>query len=149
MILSYQGVPQAASSLISILTEDPEDAEVAAELAVLTAIDQRGQPDPAGAWWQWWDLVVHDDSVAWLCAGLEREGVPSPVPDALRGRGTREGARFLVSILAGEFHMSAPLAERARRELERLLGVPVEVREGESRAAAAERILEEIEEHWR
>lgn len=148
LILAYQGVPQAASTLISLLTEDPEDGEVAAELAVLSGVDMRTEPDPAGAWWQWWDLVVHDDSIAWLCAGLERSGVASPVPDAFRGKGTREGARFLVSVVGGEFRVAPHLVERARRELERLLGHPVTVPAGVDRGAAMGAWIDEVEERW-
>ncbi len=149
LLLAYQGVPQVASTLMSVLTENPEDAEVAAELAVLTGMDLRGEPDPAGAWWKWWDLVVHDDSIAWFCAGLERSGVSSPVPDALRGRGTAEGARFLLALSGGKYSVPAHLSERARRELERMLGHAVELPAGEDNTAAIAQLVEELEERWR
>ena len=74
--------------------------------------------DPAVAWWNWWELVVHDDPTAWLLGSLERAGVPGPEPGALDGAGTRGGALWLYGLLdRPEGH----LAERGRRELERLL----------------------------
>jgi hypothetical protein len=118
LLLSVQGVPQAAPALMRALDADPQDERVAAELCVLTCVDLRGEPDPPAAWWSWWSAVVHDDGLAWLLAGLEREGLPTPGPEAVRGAGSAEGAAFLASVLA----LAPPhVAERARRELGRLL----------------------------
>jgi len=118
LILSRQGVAQVTSALMSILTEDASDARVAEELAILTCADFRGSADPAVSWWGWWDLVVHDDSRAWLRGELERLDVQTPPAEALEGRGTREGALFLLEVMHRE---EEHLAERGRRELERLL----------------------------
>ena len=49
---------------MSILTETPDDPRLAKELAILTCVDYRASEDPAVAWWGWWDMVVHDDSLA-------------------------------------------------------------------------------------
>jgi hypothetical protein len=112
-------VAEAASTLITILTDNPADARVAAELAVLTGVDLRDEPDPALAWWGWWDVVVHDDAIAWLRGAAERHGIAAPLPEDLTDEGTRAGALFLLRVLqSGEPH----LADRARRELGRLLG---------------------------
>ncbi len=119
LLLAEQGAPESATTLLALLTDDPTDARVAYELAVLSGVDHRGAGDPASAWWGWWDLVVHDDAKVWLCSAAERAGHPAPDPDGLRGPGTRAGAFFLLGLIEhGEPH----LAERARRELGRLLG---------------------------
>ncbi|MEW6073375.1 MAG: HEAT repeat domain-containing protein, partial [Planctomycetota bacterium] len=118
LLLAEQGVPDVATNLLTILTKNPGDARVAQELAVLTCIDFRGERDPAQAWWNWWDGVVHDDSLAWLCAAAERAGISAPPVAALGPPGTREGALFLVRLLGNR---AEALAERARRELSRML----------------------------
>ncbi|MDF1799546.1 MAG: HEAT repeat domain-containing protein, partial [Planctomycetota bacterium] len=63
LMLSEQGVPEVASILMTMLTEDPSLTVVARELAILTGRDFRGQPDPAGAWWSWSDRVEGGDSL--------------------------------------------------------------------------------------
>lgn len=117
LILSRQGVPAVASTLMSILTEDPADTRVAAELAVLTCVDQRGKSDPAVAWWTWWDGVLHDDAGAWLVAASERIGLAPPTPEE-RAAGSRGTALWLLELLQ---RPEEYLAERGRRELEGLL----------------------------
>jgi len=119
LVLAREDVPRAAPVLMRILTDDPSDSAVAAELAVLTCVDERGQSDPASAWWSWWDLVVHDDSLAWLLGAAEGEGLSAPPAAAFAGKGTRAAADFLVDLLGVP---KAHLQERARRELSRLLG---------------------------
>ena len=119
LILAEQSHPDAVSPLIAILTASPKDARVAAELAVLTCIDMRGQADPSRSWWDWWDGVRHDDATLWFRAALERAGVAPPPPGALEGGGTVQGRSFLVSQMA---RPEPWLVERARRELRRLLG---------------------------
>ncbi|HVS10129.1 MAG TPA: HEAT repeat domain-containing protein [Planctomycetota bacterium] len=148
LILSRQGVPQVASPMISLFTENPSDAALASELCVLTCTDLRGAPDPAAAWWSWWEGVVHDDSLAWRRAALERAGAKAPPPEALAGEGTREGALFLIEVMGrGEPH----LVERARRELSRLLGAEV----GPPPAPGAERtawlggLRKKVDERWK
>ena len=123
LILAGNGVPEVASTLMALLTERPDDARVASELAVLTGVDLRERPDPALAWWEWWDGVVRDDSLAWFVAGAERAGVRAPEAGSLAGAGTRAGALWLHGLLE---HPAPHLAERARRELERLLNAPFE-----------------------
>ncbi len=118
LLLAEQGRAEAASSLIMLLTEDPRDARVGEELAVLSCVDLRDEPDAVVAWWDWWDVVVHDDALAWLCAAAERAGRRAPSPEALRGAGTEAGAGFLLEVARPG---DSVLAERARRELERLL----------------------------
>jgi HEAT repeat protein len=118
LLLSRQGVPDAAPVLIGLLADDGGDQRVAAELAVLSGVDLRGEADPAAAWWSWWGGVVHGDAAAWLLGGAAREGREVPAPTALAGSGDAAGALFLLGLLAdGPTH----LAERARRELSRLL----------------------------
>lgn len=118
LILAEAGSPEPVTALMQILSTHPDDSHVASELAILTGVDYRGQPDPASAWWTWYDGVVHDDALAWFRAALERAGESTPPAESLRGAGTREGCLFLVSVLSRN---EAHLVERARRELGRLL----------------------------
>ncbi|MCK6447298.1 MAG: hypothetical protein L6Q99_12985 [Planctomycetes bacterium] len=117
LLLAEQRAPESAPILMTLFTETPNDSKVASELCVLTCVDLRDADDPAGAWWDWWDSVVHDDSLAWLRQGAERVGVDAPPAEAFvgpSGKGTREGLEFLCRLAArAEPH----LAERARREL--------------------------------
>jgi len=114
LILAQQGVPEAASAMMTLLTDDPEDEYLARELAVLTCVDMRKEPDPAVAWWNWWESVVHDDSLAWLRAAAERLDLRAPPTEAFADGGTDEAFRFLLALIdRGE----EPVAERARREL--------------------------------
>jgi HEAT repeat protein len=120
LVLSLQGVVESVPALMSMLTQNPADAFIARELAVLTCIDMRKQGDPQKAWWDWWEDVVHGDSLVWLCAALERRGVRAPPPADVRA-GTRAGTLFLLDVVAREDAVDAHVVERARRELARLL----------------------------
>ena len=119
LLLSEQAVPEAASALMTMLTTTPTDAGIANELAVLTCVDFRGQPDPSGAWWNWWDGVVHDDSLAWFLGALERAGIAPPEREAFGGSGTPQARQFLCAVMS---RPEGHLVERARRELSRLVG---------------------------
>ena len=119
LILAEGGVPQVAASLLTILTENPGDERVSLELAILTCVDYRGEAEPAGAWWTWWDSVRQDSAEAWLFAAAERLGLRSPSEGALSARGTREGAELLLSLLQAKEEF---LVTRAERELARMTG---------------------------
>ena len=119
LLLSRQAVPEAAPVLLQLLADDGQDARVAAELCVLSGVDLRAEPDPAVAWWDWWNGVVHDDATAWFLGALAREGRDVPPAASIADEGSAEGAVFLLGVLNdGATHQ----AERARRELSRLLG---------------------------
>ena len=130
LLLAEQGVPEVASVLMTMLTNDPSNADVAAELAMLTGRDFRDQPDPAGAWWAWSDGIgASGDALDWFAAALNAEMDAGLAPDLVEGgvyldpaalrAGTREGAAGLVRLLrvGAEAHRE----ERALRELERIL----------------------------
>ncbi len=119
LLLARQGVPQAVPALVRVLSETPLDERVASELAVLTCVDLRTEREPAASWWSWWRDVVHDDSLAWLAAALEREGLASCAPAAIAGAGSAEGAAVLLGAIEAA---PAQVSERARRELSRLIG---------------------------
>ena len=119
LLLSHQACPDAASTLMRILTENPEDIVVANELSVLTCIDFRHELDPADAWWSWWDDVRHDDAMSWFLAAAEARDIPAPDRSAFQAGGTEEGIAFLIRVMARE---EAWLVERARRELIRTAG---------------------------
>lgn len=119
LLLSRQGVAAAAPVLMSQLAEDPADTPVERELCVLTCVDKRGEVDPSEAWFQWLDGVTQGDSMAWLRAAAEARRIPAPAADAFLGGGTRDALGFLAQI------MNQPdgyLAERGRREMERMTG---------------------------
>lgn len=124
LLLSEQGAPEAVPLLIQVLVSEPEDARVAHELAILTCIDYRTDPEPARSWMAWWDVAVQDSSLAWFRGAQERAGLPAAPPGSLEGAGNRLGAESLLETLAVE--QEPLLVERAERELERLLGRPLE-----------------------
>ncbi len=129
LILARRAAPEAVSGLLRALSEDPSDARVAEELSILSCIDFWHEPDPARAGWEWWDLVVHDDALAWLRSSAERAGFATPPAGDLAGNGTRAGALFLLDLAE---HAGFPLAERAARELARRLGAEEDLRQGVS-----------------
>lgn len=146
LLLARQCMSEVASTLMAILTEAPDDEEVARELVILTGMDLREEPEPATAWWEWWDLVVHDDAVAWFRAAAERRGWSSPDSEAVRS--TQRGAEFLLEVL--ERAESEELAERARRELE--LNLAAELAElppaGPARAKWIDQLRTRVEQRY-
>jgi HEAT repeat protein len=119
LILARECAPEAASPMMAMLSSEPKDEHVASELAVLTGVDLRAEPDPPGAWWSWWDGVVHDDATAWFLSALARAGASPPPEDAFKDQGTADARQFLVEVLGRK---EPHFVERARRELGRMLG---------------------------
>ena len=120
LLLAEQGRAEAASTLLVLLTEDPDDRRVAEELAILTCFEPDGDDDPIAAWWEWWDGVTHEDAMEWFRAACARSGHPVPPVEAIGGAGSAEGALALLG-LAWDRAVGHSLATRARRELARLL----------------------------
>ena len=131
LMLAEQEATAVATILMTALTEDPSDAVVARELAVMTGEDYRNRPDPAGDWWAWHDVMRGADSMEWFCdaynglveAGQELDLAAGGVhlePSLLRGKGTLAGAQSLVELLRVD--APAHLVTRATRELKRLVG---------------------------
>ena len=123
LLLAEEGVPEAASLLMTLLTDNPGDPRVLEELSVLSCVDFTREGDPVNAAWDWWDEVVHSDSLPWLLAAAERQGFSAPAAASLEGRGDLQGARFLASLVA---RAGYPLNRRAERELAARLGREVE-----------------------
>ncbi len=120
LLLAEQLVADTVPVLIRVMTEDPEDSIAATELVVLTCVDHRAEADPSEAWYRWWDEVDRKDPLAWFRAACESRALAPPPAESFQNGGTREVREFLLALFA-----SAPepwLAERARRELGRLLG---------------------------
>ena len=120
LLLARQLEPRAVTVLTRALAEDPEDTRSGEELVVLTGVDYREEALPAERWFQWWDEVDRRDPFSWFLASLERRNIGSPPRGEFDAGGTREARLFLLSLIA-----ELPdrlLAERARRELERLHG---------------------------
>ncbi|MBM3986484.1 MAG: hypothetical protein FJ294_00820 [Planctomycetes bacterium] len=118
LLLSEQLVPQAMSPLLTLLAEEPGDARVAEELAVLSCLDLRSKSNASAAWWAWWEDVAHDDPQAWLAAAAGRIGLAPCESSAIRA-GTGEGLAFLEQCARRDENW---LCERARREFARLVG---------------------------
>jgi HEAT repeat protein len=115
LLLARQAQPAVASTLLALALGAPQDASLAYELRVLCGRDLASEE----AWWAWWDAADQKDALSWFTSGLRAAGLPAPAEGALRGGGTLAGALALTDVLdCGQPH----LAERARRELERLLG---------------------------
>ena len=123
LLLAEQGVPEAASLLMTMLTDDRSDLRVLEELSILTCVDFSQADDPVNASWNWWDEVVHSDSMAWLLAEAERQEFGTPAAASLAGKGTEDGARFLLSLVE---RADYPLDQRATRELSDRLGISIE-----------------------
>jgi hypothetical protein len=120
LLLAEALAPEAGALLLALLQEDPADERVAWELSVLAGLDFTRAERPDEAALAWWNLVVHDDPLAWLLAAAARAGLEAPPRAVLEGQLGAEGARFLLALAEG----SAPeLAERGARELERHLAV--------------------------
>jgi len=143
-VLSEQCAPEAVPILLGALTVNPRDARAGAELAILTCVDFRTQEDSAAEWWNWWDGVVHEDALPWFRAALERLQLQPPSQEALAGKGTKEGRDFLLSLLP---RPEPWLAERARRELARMLELKIDPLPpaGQAREAWVARLATEIE----
>ncbi len=134
LLLGQMCAPEVLPALIDMIDDDPSDATIGFELAVLTCVDVRDAEDPAARWAEWYDEVTHADSLPWLLAAMERRGVSSPRTDEFVGRGTPEAGMFLLDALYRDEDF---IRERARRELERLLGKDL----GELPRAASDRDL--------
>jgi HEAT repeat protein len=119
LLLGLMCVPEVIPALIDMIDTTPSDEGVGFELATLTCFDQRAAEDPAARWAEWYDEVNHDSSLPWLLAAMERRGVSAPPAAEFAGKGTREVAMFLLEVLDREEDF---LAERARREFNRMLG---------------------------
>lgn len=132
LLLAELGRAEAVPGLLALLAEAPDDERVLRELSVLSGIDFGREEHPETAGFAWWDLVVHDDSLAWFLAAAERGSVRTPAREELEPVPSREGARFLLEVASGDDPL---LAERALRELERVLGQPLGRPEPEERSS--------------
>jgi HEAT repeat protein len=118
LLLGQMCAPEIVPALIDMIEDDATDALVGFELATLTCVDARAALDPAALWAEWYDEVVHDRSLPWFLAALERRGMSAP-PGAEYGvGGSPEAALLLLDVLGREEDF---LVERARRELGRIL----------------------------
>jgi hypothetical protein len=145
LLLAEFGRAEAAPVLLSLLAQDPRDGRVVFELSVLAGQDFQPEQHPETAALEWWDLVVHDDALAWFLAGAERAGLRAPPRPDFDGGPTLAVASFLLEAAALE---EAHLAERALRELERMLGQPLPRPSAAEREAALEALRAEIERRF-
>ena len=124
LLLSHLAEPRSVPVLARLAVEDPQDEEILEELAVLTCVDYRTLDVPSDGYYRFWDEAEQRDAFAWFVAALERRRLRAPDRAAFEGQGSAEAREFLVALLA-EFDEGDPLRERARRELERLIGEPI------------------------
>lgn len=136
LLLAQMAEPRTVPVLSRLAVEDPQDEAVLEELAVLTCVDYRTMDVPSDGYYRFWDEAEQRDAFAWFVAALERRRLRAPERSAFEGRGTSEAREFLVALLA-EFDAGDPLRERARRELERLIGEPIGRVPAEERAKLA------------
>jgi len=132
LLLAELGRPEAVPGMLVLLAEAPNDERVRREFSILSGLDLAREEHPETAAFAWWDLVVHDDALAWFLAAAERAGVRSVAREELDPPVSPAGARFLLEVAGMEDPL---LAERAVRELERVLGVTLARPEAAGRAA--------------
>lgn len=124
LILSEQLEPRTVPVLARLSLEDPADAEVLEELAVLTCVDYRGDDLPSDGYYRFWDETDRRDAFSWFEAALGRRGLSTPGREDFKSPGTTESREYLLSLLV-QLDDDDVLRERARRELQRLLGVRI------------------------
>lgn len=119
-VLSELGASEAVPALLSLLSKQGPNADRAAEeLAVLSCMDLRAREDRNLAWTSWWEGASDRDALAWLRQAQLRNGLPVAPPGSLEAGGTRDGALALVATVEAP---AGVVSERARRELQRILG---------------------------
>lgn len=122
LLLARDGVGAAADPLAVLHLADP-DAELALELAILTCFDLREAEDPAAEYIAWLASEADRDAWRWFVEATERRELVCPPRSAFEDEGAGRGpgpALFLLEVVQ---RCEPFLAERARRELARLLGV--------------------------
>ena len=119
LLLARGGVGAVADPLAKLLSVGP-DAQVARVLAILTCFDLREADDPGAEYVAWLSSEGERDAWRWFVEATERRELISPVRAAFEDGGSREAALFLLEVVR---RCEPFLAERARREFERLLGV--------------------------
>lgn len=105
---------------------DPDDDRALDELAVLSCVDYRDDPLPAERYLQFWSESTQRNAFVWFTAALSRRGLKGPpASDYATPPGSEEARTFLLALLnQGDAEVDV-VVERARRELERLLGEPL------------------------
>jgi HEAT repeat protein len=119
LLLARAGVGAVADPL-AVFLGLASDLEVARELAILTCFDLRDADEPGSEYLAWLRSEGDRDAWRWFVEATARREFTCPARDAFEGRGTREAALFLHEVMA---RCESFLAERARRELERMIGV--------------------------
>jgi hypothetical protein len=124
LVLARQLQPEAFPPLLRAWEASPENLSLRDELVILTCRELAGEPQPVTAWWRWWDSVRQDDALAWFRAACEARTLPTPPTGAFApGLRDPEAIEFLLTVLA---RPEPFLAERGRRELELVLGGPLD-----------------------
>ncbi|MFT7540889.1 MAG: HEAT repeat protein, partial [Gammaproteobacteria bacterium] len=119
LILAEQGEAEAMPLLLTTLSLYRDDGRVANEIAILSCMNFGGEENALAAYWDWWDVVVHDNSRAWIAAAGEMAGLAAPPLTELTSTPTEAGLRFYLDMLDDT---RPHVVERVRRELSRILG---------------------------
>ena len=124
LVLARQLQPEAFPPLLRAWEASPENLSLRDELVILTCRELADEAQPVTAWWRWWDSVRQDDALAWFRAACEARTLPTPPTGAFApGLRDPEAIEFLLTVLA---RPEPVLAERGRRELELVLGGPLD-----------------------
>ncbi len=118
LLLSEACVGEVAEAMAILLAGGP-DSTLARELAILTCFDLREAEQPASEYLGWLRSEVDSDSWRWFVEATARRELVCPPRSAFVGSGGREAADFLLEVIE---RCEPFLAERASREMERMLG---------------------------
>ena len=140
LILSEACVGAVAEPL-AVLLAGGSDPVISRELAILTCFDLRKAEQPAAEYLSWLRSQSDKDAWRWFVDATTRRELTCPDRAAFRGEGSREASEFLLQVIE---RCEPYLAERARRELERMLGGDLVDFPGDS--AGLERWLESARE---
>ena len=132
LLLSEACVGEAAEALAVLLAGGP-DPTVARELAILTCFDLRKAEQPASEYLTWLRSEVDSDAWRWFVEATARRELTCPPRSAFLGDGSRTGSDFLFEVIE---RCEPFLAERASRELERMLGGELVALPGDSAGRA-------------
>jgi hypothetical protein len=132
LLLSEAGVGEVADALAVLLAGGP-DPTVARELAILTCFDLRDAEQPASEYLAWLRAEVDRDTWRWFVEATARRELICPPRSAFLGDGGRAASDFLLEVIE---RCEPFLAERASRELERMLGGELVALPGDSAGRA-------------
>jgi hypothetical protein len=130
LLLSEQAVTEVMTTLLQVLTDNPNDSQMARELAIMTGVDFAMEAEPAREWWVWHDAERGKTALGWFVTAANKHVETSGALEFLAAGltfteadladdGTERGAEALIEFLRLE--LPSHLQTRALRELRRIL----------------------------